>query len=584
MDIEQILAKVQKPAYYCGGEYNEVIKDKNNVDIRFAFCFPDLYSVGMSNLGLKILYHMMNERNDTWCERVFVPDTDMQDILRSTETPLFAIESRDAVRDFDIVGFSLGYELGYTNILTVLDLAGIPFFAEDRDDSFPVIVAGGTCCHNPAPISRFFDLLMVGEGEEMLNELLDTYKASGSKDEFLRNAASIEGVYVPKYSQGKVRRRILSNFSDAYYPTKMIVPNTEIIHDRIMLEIMRGCIRGCRFCQAGTLYRPYRQRSRERLVELAKDLYRNTGCDEISLMSLSTSDYQDLCPLADDLLDFCIPNKVDLAVPSLRVDNLTPELVSKISAVRSSGLTLAPEAGTQRLRDVINKNVTEQDIENACKAAFEGGANSVKLYFMIGLPTETDEDILGINETAMNVIRYFHMYTTNKSRGIRVTISLSTFIPKPFTPFQWEEQISTEETDRRQQLLRSAIKSHKIVLNYHEKKVSALEGVFSRGDDRLCNVLVSAWEKGCQFDAWDEHFKFDKWCEALEENGLTFDEYMSSKDTSSVLPWNMIDSGVSEAFLLRERQNAYEGRTTPNCAQKCSGCGVSRYCKGDVCI
>jgi len=586
MNIDTLLKTVQKPSWYAGNELNSVVKPITDDLVRYAFCFPDLYDIGMSHLGIKLLYHRLNEMDDVWCERCFMPNTDMEELLRKNSMPLFALESKTPLNEFDFIGFTLQYELCYTNILSMLDLSNIPFRSKDRKQGDPILMAGGPCCCNPEPIADFFDLVIMGEGEEILPELMVLYKKCGrNRSLFLEKARELKGIYVPEFDHGRVIDRIIIDDLDkVYYPKKFVVPFAEIVHDRIMLEIMRGCIRGCRFCQAGMIYRPYRQKSPETLIENAKEICKNTGYDEISLTSLSTSDYMKLEQLADDLLNYCIPRHINLSLPSLRVDNFTSSLLDKVSSVRKSGLTFACEAGTQRLRDVINKNVTDEDIENTCKIAFEGGASAVKLYFMIGLPTETDEDIAGIAQTAEKIIDYHYKYAPSRKGNVKITISLSTFVPKPHTPFQWERQISLEEIDRKQQYLKSLIKSRKIVLNYHDGTTSVLEGVFARGDRRLSDVLESAWKKGCKLDAWSEHFKFDLWCEAMAENGIGFDTYSQRDyDLNEPLPWDFVNVGVSKSFQLREREKAYRGETTANCLEKCSGCGVNKLCKGDLC-
>ena len=584
--INRYLDKVQKPAWYSGGEYNSVVKDKEKVDIRYAFCFPDMYDVGMSHLGMKILYHMLNERVDTWCERVFAPNTDMENLMRINGVSLYGLESRDEIKTFDFIGFTLQYEMCYTNILNMLNLAGVPLMRNERTDNTPIIMCGGPCACNPEPLYDFVDLFFIGEGEQYFDILLDLYKETGSdKKEFLRKAAQIDCMYVPEYSKGKkIKRAIIQDLDNVYYPDKFVVPYAEIVHDRIMLEIMRGCIRGCRFCQAGMIYRPYRQKSPETLYENAVKLCKNTGYDEISLTSLSTSDYAKLPELADSLLNYCIPQHINLSLPSLRVDNFTEEILKKTQAVRKSGLTFAPEAGTQRLRDVINKNVTNEEIMNTCGIAFRGGASSVKLYFMIGLPTETDEDLRGIADTAQSIIDLYYEINGKSGRGITVTISLSTFVPKPFTPFQWESQISLDEIERKQKYLLSCIKSRKIKVNYHDGKRSVMEGIFARGDRRLGRVLLNAWENGCKFDAWDEHFNYDTWMKALNEEGLSVYEYASRKrDFDEALPWDIIDTGVTKEYLIRECKKAYNAETSSNCMENCLGCGANKLCKGDVC-
>ncbi len=588
MELERLLLRVKNPAWYSGGELNSIVKDKNKVQTRFAFCFPDLYDVAMSHLGIKILYDILNRRDDIWCERVCAPAPDMEELMREKNVPLFGLESRDPIKDFDFIAFTLQYELSYTNVLNMLDLAGLPVRSADRTDDMPVVIAGGPCTVNPEPMADFIDLFNIGEGEETLLELVDLWQeCKGNKKLFLEKADQMESCYVPALHDRKVkvRRRIIKDLDRVAYPEKLIVPNAKVIHDRISMEIMRGCIRGCRFCQAGMIYRPFRQKSPEVMMENIKKLCRSTGYEEISLTSLSSSDYEKLPEFADMLLDYCNPRKINLALPSLRIDNFSEDLLRKLRAVRSSGLTFAPEAGTQRLRDVINKNITEEDIFESCRIAFNGGNTAVKLYFMIGLPTETDEDILGIADLAQRIVDYYYQLKTKKNgKGISVTISLSTFVPKPFTPFQWEPQIPLEEIHRRQQLLKNAITSRKIRLNYHEGKTSVLEGVFSRGDQNLGKLIYCAWKKGCILDAWDEHFKYDAWLEAMDECGIKIEDYAGRRYAyDEELPWDVVDCGVSKEFLIRESRLSYENKTSPNCKQKCLGCGVKKICGGDVC-
>lgn len=588
MDLERLLLRVQNPAWYSGGEWNSVVKDKTKIKVRFAFCFPDLYDVAMSHLGIKILYDILNRRDDIWCERVCAPNLDMEALMREKNVPLFGLESRDPIREFDMIGFTLQYELSYTNVLNMLDLAGLPVRSRDRSDDMPVIIAGGPCTVNPEPLAEFIDLFNIGEGEETLLQLTDLWKeCGGNKTEFLRRADQMESCYVPAIHDPavKVRRRIIRDLDQVPYPEKLIVPNAKVIHDRISMEIMRGCIRGCRFCQAGMIYRPFRQKSPEVMIGQIKKLCEATGYDEISLTSLSSSDYEKLPEFADLLLDYCTPRKISLALPSLRIDNFSKELLDKLQAVRETSLTFAPEAGTQRLRDAINKNITEENIFNTCKIAFEGGCSAVKLYFMIGLPTETDEDLIGIADLAQRIVNYYYQLKTKKGgRGISVTISLSTFVPKPFTPFQWEPQISLDEIHRRQALVKNAITSKKIRLNYHEGTVSVLEGIFARGDRKLGNLLEAAWRKGCKLDAWDENFRYDLWTEAMEECGIRAEDYAGRRyGFEEPLPWDVIDCGVSKRFLIREAKLAAESKTSPNCKQQCLGCGVKAICGGDVC-
>ncbi len=588
MDLERLLLRVKNPAWYSGGELNSIVKDRDTVKTRFAFCFPDLYDVAMSHLGIKILYDILNRREDIWCERVCAPAPDMERLMREKKVPLFGLESRDPIKDFDFIAFTLQYELSYTNVLNMLDLAGLPVLAAERTEEMPVVIAGGPCTVNPEPMTDFVDLFNIGEGEETLLELVDLWQeCKGNKALFLEKADELESCYVPAlHDQAKkVRRRIIKDLDTVPYPEKLIVPNAKVIHDRISMEIMRGCIRGCRFCQAGMIYRPFRQKSPEVMMENIKKLCQSTGYEEISLTSLSSSDYEKLPEFADMLLDYCNPRKINLALPSLRIDNFSEDLLKKLRAVRSSGLTFAPEAGTQRLRDVINKNITEEDIFESCRIAFNGGNTAVKLYFMIGLPTETDEDILGIADLAQRIVDYYYqLKLKNRGKGVSVTISLSTFVPKPFTPFQWEPQIPLEEIHRRQQLLKNAITSRKIRLNYHEGKTSVLEGVFSRGDRNLGKLLLRAWQKGCILDAWDEHFKYDSWLEAMEECNIHIEDYAGRRYAyDEPLPWDVVDCGVSKEFLIRESRLAYENKTSPNCKQQCLGCGVKKICGGDVC-
>lgn len=584
--IKRHLNDIQKPSRYIGGEFGSVVKDASAVDIRYAFCFPDLYDIGMSHLGMKILYHLLNERQDTWCERVFAPDTDMEALMRRYSMPLYGLESKDPIRDFDFIGFTLQYELCYTNILNMLDLAGVPLLSEERDDSYPVVMCGGPCACNPSALADYVDLFFIGDGEEYFPVLLDLYKSCAGKSEFLRRASQISCMYVPKYHDPnkKVVRAMVEDLDRMYYPSQFVVPFTETVHDRAMIEVMRGCTRGCRFCQAGMIYRPYRQKSPKRLLDCAVRLCENTGYDEISLSSLSTSDYEGLAELTDDLLDYCVPQSISISMPSLRVDNFTKNILDKISAVRKSGLTFAPEAGTQRLRDVINKNVTDADIENTCRIAFEGGASAVKLYFMMGLPTETDEDLAGIVNIANHIEDLYYNINGPKARKLKINISLATFVPKPFTPFQWEAQITVEEAKRKQDYLMSLPHSANIRIHCSDGRTSRIEGVMSRADKKIGKALYEAWKLGCKFDAWDEHFDYDKWMEAFRRANICADDYASrTRSEDEHLPWDIIDVGISKEFLLRERRLAFKAQTTPDCRRKCAGCGINKYCKGDVC-
>ena len=605
--FERLMLSVQKPGRYSGGEVGSVIKDKNKVDVRFAFCFPDTYEIGMSHLGMKILYSQFNERDDIWCERVFAPWTDFEQVMRENDIPLFALESRDNIKDFDIIGFTLQYELSYTNVVNMLSLAGIPLKSKDRKTLAPLVVAGGPCACNPEPIADFIDLFFLGEGEEVDLELIDLYKKygkDGDKQSFLREAAKIPGVYVPslydiEYNEDNtvksinpkdtapaiVKKRIISDMDSVYYPDNFVVPYIEIVHDRAVQEIFRGCIRGCRFCQAGFIYRPVREKSPEVANRQAMDLCKNTGYDEISLSSLSTSDYRELEPLLNNMLDWANKENVSLSLPSLRVDNFSKELLEKINHVRKSGLTFAPEAGTQRLRDVINKNVTEEEIMRTCLTAFEGGYTSVKLYFMLGLPTETDEDICAITELGQKIVNLFYnMENKPKGKTVNVSISVSTFVPKPFTPFQFEPQISVDEMRRRQKLLRDSVTTKKVTVSWHESSVSFLEGVFARGDRRLSAVIEKALQKGCRFDGWDECFSLEKWLEAFTDCGIDPKFYTErQRKYDEVLPWEHLDYAVSKEFLIRENKLAHNNTTTPNCREKCSNCGAACF-KGGVCV
>lgn len=600
-EVEKILQYVQKPARYVGGELNSVIKDADKVDIRYAFCFPDIYEIGMSHLGMKILYGLVNEREDAWCERVFAPDIDMEEQMRKHNVPLFALESGDYIKDFDMIGFTLMYELCYTNVLNMLDLAGIPLFSKDRTELAPIVCVGGPCACNPEPIADFVDIVFLGDGEESTNAVIDLLKEckknGASKQDFLLKAKDITGVYVPSFYKDsynddgtlkelvpindapeKVKKSIVSDMNKCYYPKEFVVPFISIVHDRAVEEIFRGCIRGCRFCQAGFIYRPIREKSVETINAQSKALIESTGYDELSLCSLSTSDHSQVNEMLTSLIDWTVKDKINLSLPSLRVDNFSDELVDKLNKVRKSGLTFAPEAGTQRLRDVINKNVTEEEVIKTCTKAFDNGWTTVKLYFMMGLPTETMEDIEGIANLGMDVIHAFYNNPNRqKGTGLQVNISCSSFIPKPFTPFQWEPEDTMESLKAKQKHLLESIPSKKIKVSYHETPTSLLEGVLARGDRRLSAVLYSAYKKGCKFDSWDEHFKFDAWMEAFEENNL--DPYFYTqrrRDFSEVLPWDHLDYGISRKFLERENIKAHENETTPHCRIQCAGCGANK--------
>lgn len=600
--IEKHLLSVQKPSRYIGGEVGSIIKDKSKVDVRFAFCFPDTYDIGMSHLGMKILYSLTNMRENYWCERVFAPSEDFETIMRENDIPLYALESLDPIRDFDFIGFTMQYELSYTNVLNMLDLAGIPVFAKDRTEELTqIVVAGGPCVCNPEPLADFFDLFILGEGEEVNLELMDLYfemkKQGASRLDFLHKAAQIEGIYVPRFykfsykddgtilkveatdgAPAIVRKRIIRDLDKVFYPDNFVVPFTEIVQDRVSVEVLRGCIRGCRFCQAGFIYRPFREKNVDTVVKEAKCLCENTGYDEVSLASLSTSDHSDIDLMLTELINYTAQEKINLSLPSLRMDNFSESLLEKIKRVRKSGLTFAAEGGTQRLRDVINKNITEEEIMNTCRIAFEGGYATVKLYFMMGLPTETDEDIVGIAELAQRVVDLFYSIENRpKGKGVQVSVSCATFVPKPFTPFEFEPQDTREMIEHKQKLLVSAIKSKKIRVSWHDSNVSILEAVLAKGDRRLCNVIYTAWKKGCKFDSWSEHYKFDKWMEAFEECGIDPAFYANRRfDYDEILPWDHLDYLVSKDFFIRENKRAHESKTTPHCRKRCSGCGVNK--------
>ena len=609
MNLDTILKKVEKPSRYIGNEYNSVHKNPGEMNIRFGFCFADVYEIGMSHLGMKILYHLLNSADDIYCERFFTPWVDMEEQMRENQIPLFSLETKTPAKEFDFLGFTLQYEMSYTNILNMLDLGGIPLFAKDRDENDPIICAGGPCAYNPEPLADFIDFFMLGEGEELMMEVMDVYrsikKSGGSKEDFLKEIVHLEGVYVPKFydvsyhedgtiksfektfsgAPEKIRKRIIKDFDTCFAPDNIIVPFMEVVHDRIMLEVFRGCIRGCRFCQAGMIYRPVRQRSPETLLSLASRLIKNTGYEEISLSSLSTSDYTKLKELTDGLLEMTEQKKIGLSLPSLRLDNFSMELMQKVQKVRKSGLTFAPEAGTQRLRDVINKNITEEDLKNAAQMAFTGGYGTIKLYFMIGLPTETDEDILGISHLADEVVSiYKHTPKEIRNKNLRVTVSVSSFVPKPFTPFQWTGQNTRPELFQKQMLLKDAIKNRYVSYNWHDSALSAMEGIFARGDRRLSKVLVEAHRLGAKFDSWHEFFKPDIWQQAFS-NTNTDPAFYNARERSyeEILPWDHIDIGVTKKFLINENEKAKRGETTKNCREACAGCGVIPAFGGGFC-
>ncbi len=605
--LQRILPTVQKPARYTGGEYNEIKKDLSRIRVRVAFCFPDTYEIGMSNVGMRILYGIMNQMDGVWCERVFAPWSDMEDAIRANDIPLWALESQDPVKNFDMIAFTIGYEMCYTNILNMLMLAGIPMHSSDRKGLKNLVFAGGVCAFNPEPLADFIDFFAVGEGEEVTPEIIslyDTAKAEDwSKEKFLREVSKIPGIYVPsmytpKYNEDGtladyivdedaprvITKRIVEDLDNAYYPTKMIVPSTEIVHDRANLEAFRGCIRGCRFCQAGFSCRPVRKKSADVLYRQAVEMLRDSGHNEITVSSLSTSDYRELKELTDQMIPYCERNRINLSVPSLRADNFSRDLMMRLQTLRKSGLTFAPEAGTQRLRNVINKNLTEEEILTTCANAFSGGWNNVKLYFMLGLPTETDEDVLGIADLVYKIIKVWKEHASNKKRGLRVHVATAFFVPKPHTPFQWEKQITPEEYLRRAKLLKSHFYSKSIEYNYHAPDLSRLEAVVARGDRRIGAVLEHAVLHGAKLDGWDEHFSYQTWLDAFSSCNIDPDFYTTRGYAEDEhLPWDMIDVGVSKDFLLKEKHRSYDAQVTPDCRHGCSGCGANKLLREVTC-
>ena len=605
--LERILPKVQKPARYTGGEYNQIIKNKDEVELRLAFCFPDTYEIGMSNLGMGILYSTMNELPYVWCERVYAPWGDMYEQMKQNGVPLYALESGDPISEHDVLAFSIGYEMAYSTVLDMMDMAGIPIHSADRKTLLPLVIAGGTAALNPEPMADFIDIFLLGEGEEMNNELLAllrTAKAEGwSKQAFLEKASRIGGVYVPSFykpvynddctinhfdvhpgAPEKVTKRIIADMNSVHFPLSPIVPSTEVVHDRVNLELFRGCVRGCRFCQAGHVYRPIRAKSPELLAEQGKALLKNTGCQDITLLSLSSSDYRCLSELCDELLGYCEPRSIGLSLPSLRADNFSMDIMHRIQKTRKSGLTFAPEAGSQRLRDAINKNVTEEDLLHTCRLAFEGGWNTIKLYFMLGLPTETDEDILGIAELANQVLHTWRLYAKNKNRGVRITVSTSCFVPKPHSPFQWEQQVTMEEYIRKVHLLRDNIKAKNVVYNWHDPQTSYIEATLSRGDRRIGNVIENVWRAGGRLEAWSDYFSFDRWMKAFDDAGVDPTFYAHRlRDKDEVMPWDNVDVGVRRAHLWHEREQAYKSELSPDCRKQCSACGAAKLLKGGKC-
>ena len=602
--LEKLLETVQKPARYIGGEMNSVRKDWNSVRCTFGFCFADTYEIGMSHLGMKILYYLINQRPDALCERLFMPDADMADKMREENIPLFSLESRKALNHFDIVGFTLQYEMSYTNILEMLDLGRIPIFGRDRGESDPIVVAGGPCAFNPENLAYFIDAFMIGDGEDVMHELIDVIRdgreAGLSRKDILRKLAKLEGVYVPSLYDAEynedgtlksfapndpaapktVKKRVVKDLSSAVYPENIPVPYTEIVHDRMVLEIMRVCTRGCRFCQAGMLYRPVRERSMDRLLELADKLQQSTGYEEMSLSSLSSGDFTCLPQLIQALMDRYKEKRVSVSLPSMRIDNIVKQSLEETQQVKKSGLTLAPEAGTQRLRDVINKGVTEDDLIRSVTDAFECGWSSVKLYFMMGLPTETDEDLQGIGHLAKKVVDAYYSIPKEKrsKNGVRVTASASVFVPKPFTPFQWAAQDTLETVHEKQAKLRQYLKLKNVHFNWHESELSLLEACISRGDRRICDVIYAAWKRGCRLDSWMEHFKYDQWLGAFEDCGLDVAFYAyRERSYDELLPWQFIDAGVTMDYLKRENEKAKQVKTTPDCRHGCNGCGLHTW-------
>ncbi|MBL4935210.1 TIGR03960 family B12-binding radical SAM protein [Clostridium sp. YIM B02515] len=596
---DDILYRVEKPARYIGGEFNSYNKDKNAVDIRYAFCFPDVYEVGMSHLGTKILYYVLNERKDTFCERAFAPWPDMEKLMRESNIPLYALESKDSLSDFDFLGFTLQYEMSYTNILNMLDMAGIPVRASQRNENHPVVMCGGPCAYNPEPLYDIADIFVIGEGEEIINEILDLYKEykTKGKKEFLRAVSKIQGIYVPSLYEvtykkdgtidefkplyddvpKKVKKRIIADLNDNIYPDKLIVPYTEIVHDRIMLETFRGCTRGCRFCQAGMIYRPVREKNTSKLMEQVDDLIVNTGYEEVSLTSLSICDYSDIENLVNSVVMKYKDKNVGVTLPSLRIDSFSVDLIKEIQKVRKTGLTFAPEAGSQRMRDVINKGVNEEDLITSVRSAFESGWSTIKLYFMIGLPYEEIDDVKGIANLAEKVVEeYYKVPKEIRNKGLKVTASTSIFVPKPFTPFQWAPQDTMESVREKINAIRSTIKSRSINYNWHESLVSYTEAIFARGDRRLCDVIVKAFEKGAKFDGWSEYFDFNIWEESLKECGVSGDFYSyRERSYEEVLPWDFIDIGVDKSYLISENDRAKTASLTPDCRLGCTKCGVN---------
>ncbi|EGS9998452.1 TIGR03960 family B12-binding radical SAM protein [Clostridium perfringens] len=606
---DDILYRVEKPSRYVGGELNEVIKDPKEVDIRFGFCFPDVYEVGMSHLGSRILYHVLNQRKDTYCERVYAPWPDMEKLMRENNIPLYALETKDPINEFNFLAFTLQYEMSYTNILNMLNMGGIPLRASERTEKDPLVIAGGPCAYNPEPLYDIVDIFQLGEGEEGLNDLLDLYqkhKDNFNKEAYLREASHIPSVYIPslydvtynedgtikefipKYDDvpKKVKKRIINNFDQVDFPESLIVPYSEIVHDRVVLELFRGCTNGCRFCQAGMIYRPVREKSRKTLLDQARKMLKATGYDEVSLVSLSTCDYSDIQGLVKDLIEEHGKNNVSVALPSIRVDAFSVDLLKEIQKVRKTGLTFAPEAGSQRMRDVINKGLSEERILEAAKNAFESGWSTIKLYFILGVPYETVEDAAEIGLLAEKIAdQYFAVPKHMRNKGLRITVSTSILVPKPFTPFQWAPMEKMDIVTEKINAVKGAIKSRSIVYNYHEQKTSYMEAVLARGDRRLCDVLIKAYEKGAKFDGWSEYFDFELWQEALAECNVDGDFYVyRQRSYDEILPWDFIDIGVTRKYLERENEKAKTGEPTQNCRKGCTGCGVNVNFKDGECF
>lgn len=598
--LDRILKKVEKPARYIGMEENSIIKDLDNVEVKFAFSFPDIYDVGMSHLGLHILYNLINDREDFVCERVFSPWTDMEEEMRNSNLPLFTLENKEEVKNFDFLGVTLQYEMSYTNILNILDLSNIPILSKDREENHPLVIAGGPCAYNPEPLADFIDFFVIGEGEEVTLEILELYKEhkrQGKKrQEFLREIVKLDGIYVPKFydvvynedntikerislveeAPEKIKKRMIKDLNTMYSPEKILVPLIETVHDRVSMEIFRGCTHGCRFCQAGMIYRPIREKSVDRIVELAEKLIESTGYENVSLSSLSSCDYSELYLLISKLMEKFEEKKVGVSLPSLRLDSFSIDILKEIEKVRKSGLTFAPEAGSQRLRNVINKGITEEDLVETVSYVFKEGWSTIKLYFMIGLPTETDEDVLGIKRLAYMVKNMFFDMPKEERRGnLKVTSSASCFVPKPFTPFQWIGQNSIDEFYRKIYLVKDSIKDPKVKFNYHDPELSYLEAIIARGDRNISKLILRAWENGCKFDGWSEHYSYEKWIETLDELGIDGDFYATRhRELEEVLPWDFIDIGVSKDYLIKEYKKSLNEETTKDCREQCRGCGI----------